>query len=304
MPPEKSPQSPALSGQKVLISNEHGEKLVGLLHQTSSKKLVILCHGFRATKDDSILVDLAAAFTAEGISAFRFDFSGNGESEGEFQYGSYRKEAADLRSVVLYFSEQKYDIIALIGHSKGGNAVLLYASKYHDVPVIVNISGRFALERGIDGRLGRNFMQRINKDGYIDVKNRKGEFEYRVSKASLEDRLSTDTLLSSRAISKDCRWHTHLLQLQPQSHRYLPLRLSLKEKSASMRRVLTIHGAKDEIVPAEDAVQFAANIPNHELRIIAEANHRYTGHEQELTSLVLGFVRPHLRSTSPLRPKL
>lgn len=33
-----------------VISNEHGEKLVGLLHQTSSKKLVILCHGFRATK--------------------------------------------------------------------------------------------------------------------------------------------------------------------------------------------------------------------------------------------------------------
>ncbi|CAL4894616.1 unnamed protein product [Urochloa decumbens] len=273
MPPEKSPQSPVPSGQKVLISNDHGEKLVGLLHQTSSKKLVILCHGFRATKDDSILVDLAAAFTAEGISAFRFDFSGNGESEGEFQYGSYRKEAADLRSVVLYFSEQKYDIIALIGHSKGGNAALLYASQYSDVPSIVNISGRFALERGIDGRLGKNFMQRINKDGYIDVKNRKGEFEYRVSKASLEDRLSTDTLLSSRAISKDCR-------------------------------VLTIHGAKDEIVPAQDAVQFAANIPNHELRIIAEANHRYTGHEQELTSLVLGFVMSRLRSTSPLRPKL
>jgi pimeloyl-ACP methyl ester carboxylesterase len=116
-------------------------------------------------------------------------------------------------------------------------------------------------------------MQRINKDGYIDVKNKKGEVEYRVSKASLEDRLSTDTLLSSRAISRDCR-------------------------------VLTIHGAKDEIVPAEDARLFAANVPNHELRIIAEANHRYAGHEQELASLVLGFVRPHLQSTSPLRPKL
>jgi len=151
--------------------------------------------------------------------------------------------------------------------------VLLYASKYNDVPIIVNISGRFALERGIDGRLGRNFMQRINKDGYIDVKNKKGEVEYRVSKASLEDRLSTDTLLSSRAISRDCR-------------------------------VLTIHGAKDEIVPAEDARRFAANVPNHELRIIAEANHRFAGHERELTSLVLGFVRPHLQSTWPLRPKL
>ncbi|CAD6271406.1 unnamed protein product [Miscanthus lutarioriparius] len=274
MPLEKCPQSPVICEQRVLIPNEHGEKLVGLLHQTSSKKLVILCHGFRATKDDSILVDLADAITKEGISAFRFDFSGNGESDGEFQYGSYRKEAADLRSVVLHFSEQKYDIIALIGHSKGGNAVLLYASKYHDVPIIVNISGRFALERGIEGRLGKNFMKRINKDGYIDVKNKKGELEYRVRKASLEDRLSTDTLFSSRAISKVCR-------------------------------VLTIHGAKDEIVPAEDALQFAANIPNHELRIIAEANHRYTGHEEELASLVLDFLRSHLhQGTSRLRPKL
>lgn len=39
-----------LCEQRVLISNEHGEKLVGLLHQTCSKKLVILCHGFQATK--------------------------------------------------------------------------------------------------------------------------------------------------------------------------------------------------------------------------------------------------------------
>jgi solute carrier family 25 (adenine nucleotide translocator) protein 4/5/6/31 len=69
-----------------------------------------------------------------------------------------------------------------------------------------------------------------------------------------------------------------------------------------MCRVLTIHGAKDEIVPAEDALQFAANIRNHELRIIAEANHRYTGHEEELASLVLDFLRS--QGTSRLRPKL
>jgi solute carrier family 25 (adenine nucleotide translocator) protein 4/5/6/31 len=78
----------------------------------------------------------------------------------------------------------------------------------------------------------------------------------------------------------------------------------MEEESAPTRRVLTVHGARDEIVPAEDARRFAANIPNHELRILPDAGHRYTGHEQELTSLVLGFVRSHLRSTSPLRPKL
>lgn len=63
--------------------------------------------------------------------------------------------------------------------------MLLYASKYHDVPIIVNISGRFALERGIEGRLGKNFMRRINEDGYIDVKNRKGlAFLYLIDMAS------------------------------------------------------------------------------------------------------------------------
>ncbi|KAM0830311.1 hypothetical protein ACQ4PT_066295 [Festuca glaucescens] len=273
MPPEKSPQSPVVCGQRVLISNKVGEKLVGLLHEACSKELVILCHGFRATKDDLILVDLAVALASEGVNVFRFDFAGNGESEGVFQYGNYRKEADDLRSVVSYFAEQKYDIIALVGHSKGGNAVLLYASMYHDVTAIVNISGRFALEQGIDGRLGKNFMQRIKKDGYIDVRNKKGQFEYRVTDESLRDRLSTDTLLSSRSISKDCR-------------------------------VLTVHGLKDETVPAGDALMFAANIPNHELHIVAGANHRYTGHERELTSLVLDFIKPRSQTLLSLRPKL
>ncbi|VAH21949.1 uncharacterized protein LOC119349212 isoform X1 [Triticum dicoccoides] len=273
MPPEKSPQSPVACGQRVLISNKLGEKLVGLLHEACSKELVILCHGFRATKDDSILVDLAAALGSVGVNAFRFDFAGNGESEGLFQYGNYRKEADDLRSVVSYFSEQKYDIIALVGHSKGGNAVLLYASMYHDVTVIVNISGRFALEQGMEGRLGKNFLQRIKKDGYIDVRNKKGKFEYRVTEESLRDRLSTDTLLSSRSISKDCR-------------------------------VLTVHGSEDETVPARDALMFAAHIPNHDLHIVVGANHRYTGHEQELTSLVLDFIKPRPRKSSSLRPKL
>lgn len=35
------------------------------------------------------------------------------------------------------------------GHSKGGNVVLLYASKYDDVPYVVNVSGRGDMKRGV-----------------------------------------------------------------------------------------------------------------------------------------------------------
>jgi uncharacterized protein len=41
------------------------------------------------------------------------------ESEGEFQYGNYKKEADDLHSVVSYLCWEKYDVTAIVGHSKG-----------------------------------------------------------------------------------------------------------------------------------------------------------------------------------------
>ncbi|KAG6534240.1 hypothetical protein ZIOFF_008126 [Zingiber officinale] len=189
----------------------------------------------------------------------RYD-DGFRESEGVFRYGNYRREAEDIRSVILYFLEQNYEISAIIGHSKGGNAVLLYASVYHDVHIVINISGRFALERGIEGRLGKDFMQRIEKDGFIDVKDKTGNFEYRVTEDSLKDRLETDMCIACHSIDKKCR-------------------------------VLLVHGSKDQIVPAEDAMQFAKLIPNHKLHIMEGANHCYTAHLEELASVVLNFMK-------------
>ncbi|KAJ4733034.1 alpha/beta-Hydrolases superfamily protein [Rhynchospora pubera] len=250
----------AICKRRIVIQNKHGEKLVGVLHQVQSKNLMILCHGFQATKDDSILVSIADALVKEEICAFRFDFAGNGESEGVFRYGHYHREADDLRAVVSYFSNQTYNIIAIVGHSKGGNAALLYASEYHDIPSVVNISGRFGLNHGIQGRLGKGFMERITKDGFIDVKDKLGNFEYRVTLDSLMDRLNTDMHEASCSIPKEIR-------------------------------VLTIHGSRDQIVPVKDAFEFAKLIPNHKLHVIEGANHRYTEDIENLIVLVLQFIR-------------
>lgn len=34
----------------VTVHNSHGEKLVGVLHETNSLELVIICHGFKSSK--------------------------------------------------------------------------------------------------------------------------------------------------------------------------------------------------------------------------------------------------------------
>ncbi|TVU34217.1 hypothetical protein EJB05_16048 [Eragrostis curvula] len=244
--------------ERLVVTNKHGESLVGVMHHAGSNRVVVLCHGFAACKDDSIFHDLVAALTKHGISAFRFDFSGNGQSEGEFQYGNYRKEADDLHSVVSYLQE-KYDVTAIVGHSKGGNVVVLYASIYGEVPLVVNISGRFYLEKGVEERLGKEFMDRINKEGYIDVRNKSGKVLYRVTKESLMERLNTDMRAPSLSISKECRF-------------------------------FTIHGSADKIVPVGDAHEFAKLIPNHKLRIIKKANHGYTSHRKELCEAVVDSI--------------
>lgn len=262
----------AVQQRRVVIENNHGEKLSGILHETGSKQLVIVCHGFQSSKERIPMVNLAAALEKEGISAFRFDFAGNGESEGSFQYGNYRREAEDLRAVVQHFRRENRVISAVIGHSKGGNVVLLYASKYNDVHTVVNISGRFNLEKGMEGRLGKDFLLRLKQHGYIDVFNRKGKYEYRVTEESLKDRLTTDIHAVCLLIQQECR-------------------------------VLTVHGSMDKIVPAEDASEFAKFIPNHKLHIIKGANHEYTSHQGELTSVVLDFLRENFDAEKDM-PKL
>ncbi|XP_076922146.1 uncharacterized protein LOC143583828 [Bidens hawaiensis] len=254
-------QNPGIGEQKkIVIRNNHGENLVGLLHETGSKDIVILCHGFQSSKEGNTMVNLASALEKEGISAFRFDFAGNGESEGSFQYGNYRREADDLHSVIQHFHGNNRVTRAILGHSKSGNVVLLYASKYHDVDLVINVSGRYKTEAGVEERLGKGYLQKVKENGFIDVKSKTGEVLYRVTEESLMDRLNTNMHEACLQIDKDCK-------------------------------VLTVHGSDDSIVRVEEALEFAKVIPNHKLEIIEGADHRFSMHKDELISIVLSFIK-------------
>eukprot|EP00249_Psilotum_nudum_P015549 c25386_g1_i1 orf=401-1270(-) len=256
-----------VTSKKIAIPNAAGELLVGVLNDTGSDELIVFCHGFRSSKEISILTTIATPLLAMGLSTFRFDFSGNGESEGEFQYGNYWKEVEDLRSVVLHWVRQGRLMRAIVGHSKGGNAALLYASKYQDVCRVVNISGRLALERGMEKRLGENFSQQIEVVGFLDVKDKSGNVEYRVTKESLQERLNTNMKQAASAIPKDCR-------------------------------VLTVHGSEDAVVTVEDAYEFNKIIPNHTLQIVDGADHVFTNYQKELAALVIEFLKNNCENCS------
>ncbi|XP_021275517.1 uncharacterized protein LOC110410225 isoform X3 [Herrania umbratica] len=236
-------QSPVIEQQRVVIPNKHGEKLVGLLHETGSKEIVVLCHGFRSTKADRTMMNLAVALEKEGISAFRFDFAGNGESEGSFEFGNYLREADDLHAVTQHFCRENRIVSAILGHSK-----------------VVNVSGRYDLKKGIEERFGKDAMDRIKKDGFVDIKNKTGSVEFRVTEKSLMERLSIDMHEACLKIPRECR-------------------------------VLIVHGSDEDIIPVEDALEFAKIIPNQKLHIVEGADHNYTSHQTELASVVLSYIK-------------
>lgn len=68
------------------IAGNHG-KLAAIIQTPDSLEnypMVILMHGFSASKDYKLLELIANELEANGIASTRFDFNGHGESDGRF----------------------------------------------------------------------------------------------------------------------------------------------------------------------------------------------------------------------------
>ena len=68
------------------------------------------------------------------------------------------------------------------------------------------------------------------------------------------------------------------------------IKIFLTEVVTLLSRFFTIHGSADEIIPVEDAYEFAKLIPNHKLCVIEEANHCYTAHRKELSDALVESI--------------
>uniref|UniRef100_A0A7N0U7U1 Serine aminopeptidase S33 domain-containing protein n=1 Tax=Kalanchoe fedtschenkoi TaxID=63787 RepID=A0A7N0U7U1_KALFE len=246
--------------RKIFIQKSDGKKLVGILHETGSKEVVIICHGFRSSKDCAPVVNLAAALESQSISAFRFDFPGYGESEEPFQLDISLRNPDVLHDVVQHFVKNKRIVTAIVGHSQGGCDALRYASKYNHVRTVVNISGWINLAKVVEAMFGKAVFEEIRQKGFVDVKNKKGEVWIHATQEQWMEMQRVDIRSEVLLISEDCR-------------------------------VLTVHGSKDEVVSPADSFEYAKLIRNHKLHIIEGADHEYTSHQGELASAVLNFIK-------------
>ena len=95
---------------------------------------VILFHGFTGDKLEPhrIFLKLSRRLTANGMAVVRFDFSGSGESDGDFEemtFGSEVFEAQEILKFVSYLPTTDAERIGLLGLSMGGAVASIIAGK-------------------------------------------------------------------------------------------------------------------------------------------------------------------------------
>ena len=114
-----------------------GKTLRGMYHYPDDEGIyptVILFHGFTGDKLEPhrIFLKLSRRLTAKGMAAIRFDFSGSGESDGDFEemtFSSEVFEAQEILKFVSYLPTTDADRIGLVGLSMGGAVASVIAGK-------------------------------------------------------------------------------------------------------------------------------------------------------------------------------
>jgi putative redox protein len=128
--------------QKINFTNTEGQQLVGRLELPINQhphNFAIFAHCFTCNKNLSAVKNITRELTSNGFGVLRFDFTGLGESEGDFENTNFSGNVDDLISASNYLKENYTAPTLLIGHSLGGAAVIFAASTIDSVKAVATI---------------------------------------------------------------------------------------------------------------------------------------------------------------------
>ncbi|MBW3662759.1 MAG: alpha/beta fold hydrolase [Actinobacteria bacterium] len=117
-----------------------GARLAGVLHEPDEPRgSVLMAHCFTCSKDLHTMTRLADGLAEAGYAVLRFDFTGIGDSGGDFSSKTVSRNVRDLVQAATALIERGFGPCGLLGHSLGGAATLLAASRLKTVRSVVVI---------------------------------------------------------------------------------------------------------------------------------------------------------------------
>jgi pimeloyl-ACP methyl ester carboxylesterase len=251
--------------QRAITLQHRGMTLRGMEHvpeQASTQPVpaAILFHGFTGTKVEPhrLFVKLSRALEARGIAAFRYDFLGSGESDGNFEDMTVSGEVEEAHAILDSVRQDPRvnpDKVSLVGLSMGGLVASLVAGdRPADVHKLVLLAPAGTM---LDLVLG------MVQSAQVDVE-RTEVFDHGGN-------------LVGRAFVEDL------------------LKLSVYPRAANYTGpVLILHGSRDETVPLEASHRYVRESygDRAQLHLIEGADHTFNKleWEQEVIHRVCDFL--------------
>ncbi|SES31010.1 S9 family peptidase [Psychrobacillus sp. OK032] len=241
--------------------------LSGVLHlpeeiQYKKVPIIVLLHGFVGSKvgEHRLFVKAARNFSAKGYAVVRFDFSGCGESDGDYADVTVTKQLKEVQAILDYVSKLKEvdaSNIILIGHSLGGAVASLTAAVDKRIRKLILWSPVAKPYEDIAMIVGDVALQTAKELGTFDYHG------FYVSQQFLEDLKNHHPLKAIRSYEG---------------------------------QLLVIHAAEDEDVPKENAGYYSASFKPGvpvDIHYIKEANHTFASYsfEEELFEETLLWLK-------------
>jgi uncharacterized OsmC-like protein/pimeloyl-ACP methyl ester carboxylesterase len=156
--------------ERVIFAGPEGQQLSGRMELPVDGRVrgcALFAHCFTCGQNARAAVDLSRALTRRGIAVLRFDFTGLGDSEGQFAETGFVSNVADLVAAARFMGDTYESPSLLVGHSLGGPAVIRAALELDSVRAVVTIGA--PADPGHAERQFAGALEEIEAAGSADV---------------------------------------------------------------------------------------------------------------------------------------
>ena len=155
--------------ERVEFPNSEGEMLAARLHLPAMEPIAcaVFAHCFTCSKESKAASYISRALAQHGIATLRFDFTGLGESEGDFSDTTFSHNVDDIVAAAEFMKRRYEPPSLLIGHSLGGAGVLAAASRIPEAVAVATIAAP-AEPQHVARLLGES-TEEIEKQGKAEV---------------------------------------------------------------------------------------------------------------------------------------
>jgi len=239
--------------KQIRFDTSGGNTLAGVLHTPdagSTRAHALFAHCFTCTKNIKAAVNIAEALCSEGIAVLRFDFTGLGQSEGDFADTHFSSNVQDLLDAAAFMKQDYLAPEILVGHSLGGTAILAAADGIDSAVAVATIGSPADAE---------HVLHLLDDD--LETLESAGEAKVRLAGRPFHIRKDFVDDVRSQNVSNGIR---------------------------SLRKALLVmHSPVDELVPVEEAARIYTSalhpksfisLDSADHLLSREADSRYAGH--------------------------